>query len=147
MLSYEILDNIADTYIPLLAILCAWLLCRCALTQDWLNVARQGGLLVVSVFLVYAIMFLDKHFEFWLSLDWDYSTHSALSLVLVMCLSVMWSRLLMVWLVSLLGYFLLMLYQQYHSVADIVSTVIVVAGLLSPFFHKAYKITNTAQIK
>jgi hypothetical protein len=98
---------------------------------------------MVSLVLVYTIMFVDKHFEFWLGFGLDYSTHSALSLVLVMCLSVMWRRLLVLWWGSLLGYFLLMLYQQYHSVADIVSTVIVLVGLLYPFFFKAYKIINT----
>ncbi len=139
MPSFQTLANIADSYIPLLALLCVWLLCQFSLKRNWLKLVCLGGLLVASIMLVYAIMFMDKHFEFWLSLGWDYSTHSALSLVLVMCLSVMWARLLILWLVSLLGYFLLMVYQQYHSVIDIVSTVIVVAGVLSPLFYRVHK--------
>ncbi len=140
MPSFQTLANIADIYIPLLAFLCAWLLYQYSLKRNRLKLVCLGGLLVVSIALVYAIRFMDKYFEFWLYFGWDYSTHSALSLVLVMCLSVMWQRLLTLWLISLLGYFLLMVYQQYHSVIDIVSTVIVVAGILLPLF---YRISNT----
>ncbi len=147
MPSFQILANIADIYIPLLVLLCAWLLCQFALKRNRLKLVCLGGLLVVSITLVYAIRFMDRYFEFWLKFGWDYSTHSALSLVLVMCLSVMWQRLFTLWLVSLLGYFLLMVYQQYHSVIDIVSTVIVVAGLLLPLFYKVDKTLKAKHAK
>jgi len=140
MPSYQILDNIADAYIPALAILCLCLLIKKFIARDWQRLLREGGFFVVGLVVAYAIMFVDNHLSLWPQFNMDYSTHTAVALVLVVNLWVMKNSLQRVWsvslLVSLLGYFLLMLYQQYHSVADIISTSLVVGALVLPLAGK-----------
>ncbi len=93
----------------------------------------------------YAIMFIDQHFSLWPNFDLDYSTHSAVSLVLIITLSVMMASWRGVWLLSLGCYFLLMLYQQYHSVADIVSTVMIVGAVLFPLAQVTHNKNSLAR--
>jgi len=103
----------------------------------------------VGLVVAYAIMFVDNHLSLWPQFNMDYSTHTAVALVLVVNLWVMMNFLQGIWsvslLVSLLGYFLLMLYQQYHTVADILSTAVVVAAVLLPVARAIY-FKNNAQL-
>jgi len=108
------------------------------MTRQWQRLLREGALLLVGLISAYAIMFTDQYFSLWPYFELDYSTHSAAALVLVVSLSVMKVSLRGTWLLSLLCYFLLMLYQQYHSVADIISTVLVVGGVMFPWALAAH---------
>ena len=146
MLSYQTLDTIADAYIPALFILCLCLLIKLILNRNWQTVLRQGGLLVMGLVVAYALMFIDQYFSLWPMFDLDYSTHSAVSLVLIITLSVMLASWRMVWWLSLLGYFLLMLYQQYHSLADIISTVLIVGAVLFPLVRSINLKNNTGSV-
>jgi len=145
MLSYQTLDNIADAYIPALAILCLCLLIKHTPAREWQRFLREGGLFVMGLVVAYTIMFVDNALLLWSQFNMDYTTHTAVALVLVVSLWVMMGPLRLFWLLSLLGYFLLMLYQQYHSVADIVTTVIVVGTLMLPLAGKAHN-KNTMAI-
>ncbi|OUR66385.1 hypothetical protein A9Q73_07255 [Bermanella sp. 47_1433_sub80_T6] len=140
MPSYQTLDNIADAYIPALAILCLCLLIKQFIARDWQRLLREGGLFVMGLVVAYTIMFVDNALLLWPQFNMDYSTHTAVALVLVITLWVMKNSLQGIWsvflFVSLLGYFLLMLYQQYHSVADIISTSLVVGALVLPLAGK-----------
>lgn len=131
-MSYETLDAIADSYIPLLFFLLITVLLSTLykLWPNWKLVTAHlqflMGLLVIS----YGLMFLDSVIGIWPHFGLDYSTHTAVALALVfsLCTLIPGKRM---WLaISFVAYALLMLYQAYHSVADIVSTVFVV-GIFS----------------
>jgi uncharacterized membrane protein (UPF0136 family) len=124
--SYETLDAIADAYNPALAIITLLLIATRMFRAQW----RAAGLGMVAFAVVagisFGLMFVDRWLKIWPAFGLDYSTHTATSLGLVMLLSYESRKLMPLWLVSFLCYLLLMLYQRYHSVADMVTTAVVV---------------------
>jgi hypothetical protein len=70
---------------------------------------------------------LDLRLSLWPRLGLDYSTHTAVALVLVLFLSMNAAGQSMPWLGSLAGYAWLMTYQGYHSLVDIATTALAVA--------------------
>ncbi len=87
---------------------------------------RQTGLWVLAVVLLlllaYGLVFLDLRLGLWSHVGLDYSTHTAVSLVLALFLSSSWPRLGTLWRGSWVAYILLMSYQRYHTLADIAVT-------------------------
>lgn len=144
MLSYETLDTIADAYTPIILITSLLLIIWNGAKRSWKISARQFFELMAGLVIVYGLMFLDNEFKFWQSFSWDYSTHSAIALALVMFISITQHKLALYSVVSLLTYYVLMLYQQYHTIQDILSTVVVVGSFygavlifnLEPFLKK-----------
>ncbi|HEY8941947.1 MAG TPA: hypothetical protein VIM59_17260 [Cellvibrio sp.] len=127
-MSYETLDTIADSYIPVLLVLFVAGLAfkiyqsranfRAAIT----HIGFLSGLLVMS----YGLMFFDNAVHLWPALGLDYSTHTAVALSLVFALCVSFPSQWKVFVISILLYALLMLYQRYHSILDIISTSVVI---------------------
>jgi len=127
-MSYETLDTIADSYIPVLLVLFVAGLAfkiyqsrtnfRTAIT----HIGFLSGLLVMS----YGLMFFDNAVHLWPALGLDYSTHTAVALSLVFALCVSFPSQCKVFVISILLYALLMLYQRYHSILDIISTSVVI---------------------
>ncbi len=142
MLTYSQLDRIADSYIPALFLISIYVL---AVGVFKLGLKRKGieiASVVFSIVIVYGVMLLDNTFKIWSIFDLDYSTHTALSLVFVVYLSSKNKTLLRVSIISFLLYVLLMLYQKYHSVADILSTAIILIPLFWLLLHRE-KLTCT----
>src|SRR5262247_1860042 len=126
MPSYQTLDAIADAYNPaLLALSVVFFACGLIRAQWRVALARFHALAVVAL-LVYGFMFLDRRLGLWDAAGLDYSTHTALALSLVLFLSFCAPRWRPLWIGSLVCYALLMLYQRYHSLADILATAIAV---------------------
>jgi hypothetical protein len=125
-MDYETIDSIADSYIPFLAIVFFVGLAGRAVKRptDRNFLVRVfvffAGLLLVS----YGIMFLDNAIHVWHSLNLDYSTHTAVSLTLIMSICVLARQFRRVVISSFVLYVLLMLYQKYHTVLDIASTMV-----------------------
>ncbi len=130
MLTYEQLDFIADLYIPIIAIMSFCFLVNLVRVAGLLNAVTQLGLLGGGVAYIYGLMFVDRYFLIWSSLALDYSTHTALALVFVVFLALKGVRLMIFSVLSMLFYAGLMVYQDYHSVLDIVSTGLVVTPVL-----------------
>ncbi|PCK06961.1 MAG: hypothetical protein COA42_16740 [Alteromonadaceae bacterium] len=129
MTRYEILDSIADTYTPLLLI--AYLSYSIFYFRAGDRTAYLKGLWGLAV--AYLIMFLDNATQLWHAFNLDYSTHSSVALAFIMFH--LHKRKLVTppaigIIGSLLAYYLLEIYQQYHSAADILSTVIIIAPLI-----------------
>jgi hypothetical protein len=124
--SYETLDTIADAYAPLLLIVSLAFIVVALFRARW----RAAGLLLLTVSAVlaiaYGIRFFDSRFNIWSTFGLDYSTHTAVALVLVASLTANMPRLAVLWVGSLIVYALLMLYQGYHTVPDIAATAAVV---------------------
>jgi hypothetical protein len=126
MPSFETLDAIADSVNPLLGLV--------ALTWPWFRWRGQWRLAalhvvmtLLSVAFAYAITSLDRANGWWQSWGLDFSTHTAVCVALVVALCTIKLSLLGWWVGVFGAYVALMLYQQYHGVADIVTTAVVVA--------------------
>lgn len=122
MPSYATLDAIADAYTPLLALASLVLLLRPLRALQWQVLGLRLASLAAGALIAYGLMFMDDRLAIWPVAGLDYSTHTAVALVLVMFLSRHWPKARWPGWLSLCAYGLLMLYQQYHTVADIVST-------------------------
>ena len=126
MPSYETLDTLADAYNPLLAAISLLLVVSRLLRAQWRPAALGlAGFAAVAV-VAYGLMFLDTYWGVWPAFGLDYSTHTATALGLVMLLTLQTRTVPLLWFGSLLCYVLLMLYQRYHTLADIVTTAVVV---------------------
>ena len=122
-------NKIADSYIPVLAFLS--LLSLVFYSRFSFKKPKEVGLrvllLMVLVLIVYGLLILDKKFGIWPSFGrLDYSTHTALSLALVMFLAFHHKKYQEILVGSFVLYVPLMLYQKYNSVADIAVTGIVI---------------------
>jgi hypothetical protein len=127
MLSYETLDAIADAYNPLLALIALAFIARSLFQSQWkVSGIRLMAFIMIAI-VAYGLMFLDHQYHLWGYWELDYSTHSAVALGLVLLLSFISPRFVMLWTISFVGYALLMLYQRYHTVPDILTTGIVVS--------------------
>ncbi len=135
-MDYETLDNIADSYIPVLAItafLTSVLVSSGSHSRVKITFFRLACLSIL-LGVAYGFMFLDNAYPIWPNLGLDYSTHTAVSLVLVLFLGLLIPKLLLLWSSSLVVYCGLMLYQEYHSVADIFSTAFVLFVAMAVIF-------------
>lgn len=126
-MSYAQLDAIADSVTPTLALMA--LACLLWPTDSQRQgTRRRTGLLLIAVSLAYVWMLLDAWLALWPRLGLDYSTHTAVALALVMFLLQQRPRLAALWISILLGYAALMRLQDYHTVADMLSTALAVGG-------------------
>lgn len=129
-MDYETLDKIADSYIPLLAIvfLMGWIGCAIKLPGERVRLLRVFIFALCLLVVSYGGMFFDNALHVWPFFGLDYSTHTAVSLSLVLGLCVLAPRFWMLAASSFVAYALLMLYQNYHSLADIISTAVLPGG-------------------
>ncbi|MGL5585390.1 MAG: hypothetical protein ACRDDD_08170 [Plesiomonas sp.] len=124
-MDYETLDKIADAYIPSLAVLFClgllWQLCKKqSKSQLFKTLLFCLGMLVFS----YGLMFLDNALLIWPVLGLDYSTHTSVSFSLAISVGVLMRPLRKLMMGLFASYLALMWYQQYHTVADMVTTLI-----------------------
>ena len=136
MPSYETLDIIADSYIPGLLLLAIYLLLKPLFKDRNYRVFFRRVLQLLSwVVITYGLRFLDNYYQLFPSVDLDYSTHTAAASLLCLFIVInlpknpLATKLILAIGLSLFSYFGLMLYQQYHTLADIVSTLILVLSL------------------
>ena len=83
MLDYKTLDFIADLYVPLLLLALVVLMVRSIIATDWQRFRIEISLLFYGFIIVYGLMFSDQLFSIWPRLGLDYSTHTAIALMLV----------------------------------------------------------------
>ena len=126
-MTYQQLDAIADGVNPALAIL--------ALVLPFLvRPAQQYGRLVfllstgVSMAVMYAIAWADRVAGLWSAFRLDYSQHTGFAAVLVFSLFAWNRRLGVVLVIVLIGYIVPMLYQEYHTIPDILTTELVIVS-------------------
>lgn len=130
LFSYANLDRIADAFLPLQALLALACIVLSLARAQFRRAALLGAVLVLGVVLVYGMMGADNHWRWWPAAGLDYSTHTAAALALLLFLVVAWRALWPTWLVLLLAYLGLCLYQRYHPPADIVATAAYLLPLL-----------------
>ena len=131
-MSWETLDAIADSVNPVLGIIALvwpWLFWRGSWRRAALNVIAT----LISVGFAYVVASLDTRYGWWPSVGLDFSTHTAVAVALVASLWAIKPSLWFAWVVVLFGYAALMVYQGYHSLADIVTTAAVIAPPLAVY--------------
>lgn len=134
MLTYEQWDTIADAYIPSLALIYCVIIGYKIYQRQYNTALLNIAVTLLSSVVVYSLMFLDKAMHIWPQFNLDYSTHTALALVFVHSI---WhitadvKKLLRACVaLSFFKYLLLMKWMAYHSVLDMLTTILV----LLPFF-------------
>jgi len=135
MPSFETLDFIADLYVPVLAFFALASLLRTTMMRHWRQLGIHVAMILFGLLTAYGLMFVDIHLQLWPLRGLDYSTHTAVALIMVIFLIITAKKYSLIWVISLSSYFVLMLYQEYHSIADILTTTLAVATLhLSAIF-------------
>ena len=140
-MSQEALSIVADIYIPLITLM---IVVELTLTNKSLEgnqhlLKFRLPLLIGSLASAFGLMVVDNIFQLWASLGLDYSTHSAVALGLVLFLRLLRPTAYIYYLVSLLLYFCLMVLLRYHTVLDILSTVLIILPLKLAIFSFAKK--------
>lgn len=124
----EFLAIVADIYTPLIICLIVFELIfgdkSLALHKQALRFRLL--LLICMICSAFAFMAIDNMFKLWPKLGLDYSTHSAVSLVLILFLCLLKPSFIVYYVSSLLLYFWLMIILNYHTVLDILSTVLII---------------------
>lgn len=156
-MSYEVLDNIADSYIPIalgIAIVSFFLPSKRPHLPP-ITVNTHGGdkpfvaarvlILILLLSVAYGVMFVDKALGIWLYFGSDYSTHTAVYVCLSMYLCLVLAAYRFLWIVVCVSYLALMYYQAYHSIRDIATSLLTVASIgsaviygFSVFCHQAF---------
>lgn len=126
--TFQLLDTIADSVNPCLGIailVFAWLPAARGYGSPW----SLLGWTIVGLAIVYGLQYLDNRAHLWPAVGLDYSTHTAVAVSLSTSLVVANWRWLFVLIPVLVFYAVLMMYLDYHSLTDILSTAVVVAPL------------------
>lgn len=131
MLSFELLDKLADSYTPLLGVTWLALVGRPLISKHWRQALWRLFFGLFALVIAYSLMWADHAFLWWRAIGLDYSTHSAVALALAVVIGTSSRRFAIPVAVTLFIYFALMIYQRYHTVADIASTVAALAGPLA----------------
>jgi hypothetical protein len=127
-MDYESWDRIADAVTPTVGVITlalALLIRRAGNPPRW----AQFLLTLVSVAVIYAVRWIDWKFSLWAGAGLDYSSHTALYVAIAV------SSWMIDWRAGIAGavigvaYAVLMLYQKYHTLTDIVTTTVVIAPM------------------
>ena len=130
MTEYEIIDLICDSISPLLLLMALGISIRESLRGNYQKAGTLVGFLVGGMLWIYGLRYLDSLFHWWPAFGSDYSTHTAF--ILVVCVTISMGVQATRWLTGVfIAYMLAMMYQDYHTLLDIVSTTLVVGGLAS----------------
>lgn len=132
MLDYQTLDTIADAYIPALGVASIIIISKTATIPNWPLFRTHAAITLCGLLIAYGLMLTDNQLQLWPRFGLDYSTHTAVAFILVIFLSTTARKYRLAWMGSLISYVLLMLYQEYHSLADIVTTALAVSILFLP---------------
>ncbi len=132
MLTFEQWAQIADAYIPLLALASLALIARGAYHSGRKAAVPPLASLTASAAQVYLLMAVDNYVEIYPAFGLDYSTHTAVAWVFMIQLLRSNSNYFNPLMTSLILYAALMVYQGYHTFADILMTSALVVPLLLP---------------
>ena len=121
----------ADLYTPLQAVVLLWLGWRLFDGSDSRQQLKQlSGFLLLSILISYSLMFADNYWQWWPRLALDYSTHTAIAFSLQLTThQVLVKQRLVSWLAYFV-YLWLMWRLNYHSVMDMLTTMLSVGLLL-----------------
>lgn len=138
MTEYQIIDAICDLVNPLVWLLAISLAIHSMIRKNYRRAGISLGLLAFGLSLTYGLMWLDIQWQIWPSFGADYSTHTAFLIACLVAIHCQQPRTITL-LLTYCGYMLTMHYQQYHSLLDIVTTTLVISGILLPIYRHFFK--------
>lgn len=138
----RLLEIAADAYIPALMLACLGLVVKPMLRGERRQAVSRLAFLGAGCALAFGLRWLDERYRFWPRAGMDYSTHTAVALVLALVLLVSVRRGRWLVMLTLPGYGLLMLSLGYHTVADMLSTTVAVLALYYPVIRYASRQTE-----
>jgi hypothetical protein len=124
MLSHQTLKVVADSVNPILGILALTLPFKRWLGQ-WQSPSMNIAVTLLTVALMYFFRAVFDLEAVWANWGLDFSTHEAVCVILVIGLSSLYWRGLWIWCAVLVAYDILMVYQSYHTWADLDTTAVV----------------------
>lgn len=130
MLSYSQWGLVADAYIPVLVVITLSFLLKDMIKFNFQRPLKQLLWIFISGCFVYGVMAVDQALNIWSILGLDYSTHSAVALIFVVFLVLQKSITAVLSIVSFVLYAWLMMYLNYHSILDILTTALVVTPII-----------------
>jgi hypothetical protein len=128
MLSHQTLKVVADSVNPILGIL-AIALPIMKWRGQWRPSSMHIGVTLLTVAFTYLFRAVFDLERLWASWGLDFSTHTAICVVLVVALSSLHWKRAWIWCVILGAYAQLMVYQSYHTWVDIGTT----AAVMFPY--------------
>jgi len=129
-MTYQQWDTLADAYTPIIGVFCLIWIGRVLILQGIKVGAMHLLATLLSTLFIYILMFADNVLNIWSILGLDYSTHTALALVFICYFIVHEHKVRWIAVVSIVAYAILMMYQNYHTLADILTTAICVTPFL-----------------
>lgn len=113
-------------YNPTLGMIALALIGMSLFAREWRVSSIRTLHLALGLTIAYGLMFADNTFGLWSSFGFDFSTHTAVAVALVTYLCVHAPKAALVWIISLVGYFIFMVYKGYHGVLDVITTTVAV---------------------
>ncbi|WP_261815418.1 hypothetical protein [Vibrio gallicus] len=120
-LQYSTWAFIADLYTPLFLIVAVFLLRKYSQGRG-VRLWRCASALLLSTLYLYIVRFVDLGLGIWPSFNADYSTHTAVALVLVVQIYTLNKKLGVYCALLLVSYMQLMKYLGYHTYLDMITT-------------------------
>lgn len=146
MLTYAQWDVIADAYIPCLAFI---LLAQMIYTLYLQQYRQLTGHVIIALLLittVYIIRYIDNITQTWASFGLDYSTHTALALVILIAIgkfkNMSKTNTYYFLICSFAAYIFLMKWMNYHTVMDMLTTFVFLLICSAILIYSAEKITK-----
>ena len=119
----------ADSYNPLIGIIALFLAIAPISKKKYFASLNKIGILFFSIASVYVLMYFDSVTGMWAHMGLDYSTHGALAISITIYLACHHFKSKLLYATTAL-YFALMLYQEYHTLLDLITTSIVLAPVV-----------------
>ncbi len=126
MFTYQQIDTIADSYNPFLLLISIAIVAISFIRNHKHSAASQTTVLLLGFGIIYFIYWLDQQLKLWTSFGLDYSTHTATSLLMTTFIFYYLKRLRYLFLIMFIVYLLIMIYQKYHSIQDILTTCMII---------------------
>ena len=136
MTTYEIIDTFCDAINPILLLGCLVFCADLFLKKEFKKGFANIFLLLLLMVFVYGLKLMDDQIQLWPRIGGDYSTHTAFALVCCAYLFQAFGKPL-VWAGILTGYVVLMWFQQYHTLFDMLTTGLVMGASSYALFRFA----------
>lgn len=132
MPDYATLDAIADAHDPMLGLVWAGLVLQALVRRAWRVAAARVTMGSLALVVAYGLMAIDSATGLWARAGLDASTHVAVAVAMIAWFAVASRAAGAFTMATFALYVPLMLYQRYHSLADIVTSALATVALMLP---------------
>lgn len=144
MTTYEVIDAICDSVNPILFLASIGVLSYFLFKRNYMNSVFVSLGILYGLLVTYGVLFIDKKMHFWEGIGMDYSTHTAFAFAMCSVIG-FFTKKPVIMSVILAVYVMAMLYQKYHTVSDIATTLLALSALILPFLYLIKRISIKAE--